>query len=577
MNGDGSKPSAIAVDECFAAGDDALVDELRRFPAPGKLISVAERWKVDPRPWARRMIRAYLDLPMNCPGHEPLVKRLFKHAEAQHDHEVMGWFAVALDRIVRRRRVRLHHYDHQTRQSFVSERLRAASNTTSRGGAAGRNRTGQRLFSHRTRYYLRRRVWRYFRTLSHRDGEAYRTAIAAALKDYRDRDFTSGEAILDNWSLVHACYHHSPVIRFGPSLVHLVEGRSLGDLDPAPYQPDLWRASEAFAVLLELAGEAGSSLVRQWALEMIRREHQASLTELPLETLLPLLTHRDPHVQEFAAGLFGSLRNLGSVALSTWLDLLETENLTVLTMLCEAIQANVAPERFSTPQLIELTTKVAVPVARMGFAQLQARHRQSPCSNEELAGLAGARCEAEAGAIAAWALEQIGGPDVYDLDLVIRFFDALQAPTRKAALDWLVPGSPGWDDPRLWARLIETPFPDVRDALIERLEARIRVPSPDPEQLTGLWCTVILGVHRGGRQKPKAVRQIVRAIQRRPARSDRLAPVLAIAVRSVRGPEQRAGLAAVAELVETCPDMQATFAALLPELHCPAPAGGTSA
>jgi AmiR/NasT family two-component response regulator len=77
---------------------------------------------------------------------------------------------------------------------------------------------------------------------------------------------------------------------------------------------------------------------------------------------------------------------------------------------------------------------------------------------------------------------------------------------------------------------------------------------------------VLLGVHRGGRQKAKAVQQIAHAIVENPARSETLLPVLAVAVRSVRGPEARAGLAAVVSVVEALPQLADAVRRLLPEM-----------
>jgi AmiR/NasT family two-component response regulator len=76
----------------------------------------------------------------------------------------------------------------------------------------------------------------------------------------------------------------------------------------------------------------------------------------------------------------------------------------------------------------------------------------------------------------------------------------------------------------------------------------------------------LLGVHRGGRQKAKAVQQIAQAIVADPARVESLLPVLAVAVRSVRGPETRAGLAAVVSLVEAQPQLTDAVRRHLPEL-----------
>ena len=47
-----------------------------------------------------------------------------------------------------------------------------------------------------------------------------------------------------------------------------------------------------------------------------------------------------------------------------------------------------------------------------------------------------------------------------------------------------------------------------------------------------LWCSVLLGIHRGGRTKLIALNQISRAILEYPAQAERLIPVLAPTVRS---------------------------------------------
>ena len=71
-----------------------------------------------------------------------------------------------------------------------------------------------------------------------------------------------------------------------------------------------------------------------------------------------------------------------------------------------------------------------------------------------------------------------------------------------------------------------------------------------PDALRLLWASVLLNIHRGSRAKPTVVRQLVRAAST-PARGRPIAPAasgrgIAVGAR----PERRAGLAAVAELVE---------------------------
>ncbi|HWY74664.1 MAG TPA: hypothetical protein VN281_03555, partial [Verrucomicrobiae bacterium] len=196
--------------------------------------------------------------------------------------------------------------------------------------------------------------------------------------------------------------------------------------------------------------------------------------------------------------------------------------------------------------------------------------------------LADAQCPVMGREIATWALGLFGAKEFYQADQVVRFFDSLLEEIRLAAWAWLVGAatgtggngngkpadkSAGYDDPVLWSRLVETPFDDLRLRLVDLLETRSRLPGSGAGQLNSLWCAVLLGVHRGGRQKAKAVRQIGEAMQRDPASVGSLLPVLTVAVRSVRLPEARAGLAAIVSAVEARPDLAETVKRYLPELE----------
>jgi hypothetical protein len=121
-------------------------------------------------------------------------------------------------------------------------------------------------------------------------------------------------------------------------------------------------------------------------------------------------------------------------------------------------------------------------------------------------------------------------------------------------------------DASLWSRLAETPHDDLRLRVIDFLQRQTKLPGTDGNQLENVWRSVLLGVHRGGRQKAKAVRQISQAIVENPQRVETLLPVLAVAVRSVRGPESRAGLAAVVTLTEARPELTEAVRRHLPEM-----------
>jgi hypothetical protein len=73
-------------------------------------------------------------------------------------------------------------------------------------------------------------------------------------------------------------------------------------------------------------------------------------------------------------------------------------------------------------------------------------------------------------------------------------------------------------------------------------------------------------VHRGGRQKLEVVRQVARAIVDDPQANGGLLHVLAVATRSIRGPERRAGLSAVVQVLARRPDLTGQVAHVLPEL-----------
>jgi len=103
--------------------------------------------------------------------------------------------------------------------------------------------------------------------------------------------------------------------------------------------------------------------------------------------------------------------------------------------------------------------------------------------------------------------------------------------------------------------------------MVDELARRASLPGASTDDLTPVWCSVLLGVHRGGRQKPKATRQIARALVQDPSRAEKLLPVLVAAVRSVRPAEARAGLAAVVAAVESCPELGTLVRQCLPELR----------
>src|SRR5207244_12601606 len=121
----------------------------------------------------------------------------------------------------------------------------------------------------------------------------------------------------------------------------------------------------------------------------------------------------------------------------------------------------------------------------------------------------------------------------YVVEQVSRFFDSLVAEARGAAWTWLTPDSPGYHDPALWSRLTESPYDDVRQRVVADLEKRPHLPGAAAQNIDLIWTSVLLGIHRGGRYKLAALRQISNEIRLDPPRAEKLLPVLAVAIRSV--------------------------------------------
>jgi len=566
----------LLAEEYFANESELFVETLRQASQPKALVAFADRWKKDPRPWARKQIFTYLAEPLNCPGHQPIVKRLFKQAEENKDHELMSAFLVAFDRQVRRKLEIKRRWDLRARTVNEEERLvtprdvlPANLRREGRNPLTGnlmvvpvRAAANAKLFKYRTRYYLRRRAWRYFRWLGHRDPAAYITHVVTALAAFEDGDLERGENILDSWALMHACFGEHEALEFGASHIQLKEGRSLGELAPAPVYLEAWKKPESAPFLLSLIVKAKSRLVRVWATQLFQREHAAFA--VPFDTIRALLEHDEPEVQQFGAKLLESSSTLATLPVESWLELLETKNDEALQRVCDAFGKYVSGERLNLDQCVQLACVRAVPVARLGQRYLTERAVTTPVDREQISQLANAKCAAVAAELTVWALGILGKE--YLVDQVIRFFDSTVSENRIAAWGWLLKDSPGLGDAVLWSRLAETPHDDLRLRVIDYLQSESKVPGTDAGKLENIWRSVLLGVHRGGRQKAKAVQQVAQAITENPASVESLLPVLAVAVRSVRGPESRAGLAAVVRVIESKPQLIEVVRRLLPEL-----------
>jgi hypothetical protein len=565
------------------------------------------------------MLRDYLNRPLNAYRHEVLVKRLFKMAEAAADDEIMGCFLVLFDRSLRRVKRKKYHDEsrtledrataqallnqweseggegasiHEWRDRFYVWRRRSEEvmvlprNTTMPRNIPQwrwqrlspeispemRQRLGRfRLFSVHTRHYLRRRAWRYFRELGKRNPQLYVRAVPGALSRYEDADVADSLALLDTWGLMHILFHHSPALVAKTHGWTLAPERSLAELRPAPIYEPLWQASPR--AVFDLLKEARCRPVRQWAIHFIRRDPAKFRATAPLEEWLGLLFHEDAEAAALAAEMLRGAPGLDDLSLERWLQLLETPNATALEVLCELIAVHVRPERVSLEQAVRLACGRPLPLARLGFTWLASRRPASAADCQTLLGLAGAAAEALRPEMVRWARGVLKDSPHFQPQWLLDFLDSRNTDVRAEGWQWLEERPEAREDVALWQRLLESPYDDVRLRLAASLEDRVRGRTPtidrdclNSELLRFLWASVLLNVQRGGRTKPLVVTQMVRRLERKPDEARVLLPILSAALRSVRGPEWRAGLAGVVGLVQRRPEMETAVRQAFPDL-----------
>lgn len=551
--------SSLLLDEHYEAGDERFVDEVLASTAGKKLKALADRWYGDARPFARRALLRYIDDGCDRPHHRPLVKALFKLAEMAGDDEAMGHFLVAFDRLVQRRLASVYRWDQATQYGEMVQVLR---NDRRVPEALGEGDTRSPHFSRRTRRYLCRRAFRYFRVLAREDALRYGQAVRAALALYEDRHLEKPEQLLDAWSLVHVLYWGSSVLTRTPRGVRVEKGRSLTDLTPAPFAPEAWQG--ALHGLLNLVANARSRPVRTFAIGLLKRDYADALRGMPLGRVRALLRSQHDEVQAFAAEVLKSTRGAETLSVDEWLELLRIENPLALPLLCELVVKVVSPDRLSLAQCVGLACAGPAPVAELGLRWAKQKPVQDEASLAAALGIAAARVRGVREEGAAWVAGVLGGAAFAKAEHVRELCDARYGEPRAAAFALVEREARFAGSTVIWAALAESPYDDARAFLVRHLDEQVR--SFGPETLRHVWATTLLAVHRGGRAKRAALGQIADRIVEKPAEAESLLPLLAVALRSVRAPERRAALAAVAGAALREPALKAAIARALPEL-----------
>ena len=573
-------PSWESVLQLFQSGSPEFVTQIRLVTAATQLAPFAERWYRDPRPEARRMLLDYLRQPLNAPRHEPLVKRLFKLADTAGDDEAMGYFLAALDRTIRRRRSTKSRWNSRLGVLESAESVVIPSNTVlprydrtySQSGFLDHRETligGRFLYSIPTRHYLRRRAWRYFRQLGRRQPERYVPAISAALKLYTDADIPGGLGMLDNWGLCHILFHYSPTLRSTPRGWYVAKGGQLALLQPDPIYRKLWLKSPE--PILDVLVKARCRTVALWGAKMLRRHFPERLATVPIEELVEWLAADNAVLNDLALELLETRPGLERIPVESWLRLTESGRPELLDRICELIRRAVRPEQVTFSGAVRLAMARPVPLARLGRLFLEGKRPENDDELRALFDLREAPAEPLRSDLVRWATQVLRERADFQPMWVLEFLDARFEDVREVGWEWLQNEARARDDVGVWQRLLESPYDNIRLRLIRMLELRARLGDGlsrfSDEHVRVLWATVLLNIHRGARVKPVVVGQVMNRLSTHPDEAGELLPIIAIVLRSVRGPEFRAGLSGIAGYVEKNPDRRALVEAIFPELH----------
>jgi hypothetical protein len=556
-----SDTSTLLLSNYFDEGDERFLSQLLASTAARKLQVFGPKWYADKRRFAREALIAYIDDGCDRPHHRPLVKKLFKHAEAAGDDEAMAHFLVAFDRIAPRVLVPVKRRVPGTYGKSVVQVLREDPSLPRFRSEA--DRVGR--FMMRTRRYLQRRAWRFFRRMAKANPVEYVRVMAWALAQYTDGQFEPPQRMLDAWSLIHVLFWGNDAIRRGVEGVRVVPGRSLSELRPAPYADELWGEPHAFDPLFMMLLRGRSAMIRTVAAGLLRERHRRALEELGVESLLSLLKSPHTQAQSLGAELLEKSSGLERLTLAEWLELLKVDNPYALPMLCRLVLRHVSPSRVTLAQCVQLTVARPAPVAELGFEWLKSRTIASREDFDRALAVRDAPADVVRAPAARWLLGLIETSEFARVEDVRELIDARFEDVRRCALESLETGGRFADEPMLWAALAESPYAEVRAFLLGHLA--LRATALDEGSLRHLWATVLLAVHRGSRAKQRAIAQVARSIAEDPTRADDLLPLLAVALRSVRAPERRAALSAMAQAVAKTPALEHSIKRHVPELR----------
>jgi hypothetical protein len=135
---------------------------------------------------------------------------------------------------------------------------------------------------------------------------------------------------------------------------------------------------------------------------------------------------------------------------------------------------------------------------------------------------------------------------------------------RTAALALMAKDARYGDKLELWQAMAESPWPDIRAALVKDLKAREELLGSDA--LARLWATSLLAVSGGSRPRTRAMQQISARIVARPEEAERLLGLLGFMLRSAMPNERRAALGQITRAAVASAPLRGLVGQKLPEL-----------
>ncbi|MEL7370950.1 MAG: hypothetical protein AAFN74_18665 [Myxococcota bacterium] len=545
--------SILLAEERFRDADPGFLSELYLCTG-APLKRFGQKWISDSRPFARQALIRYIQEGCDHPGHRPLVKKLFKEAEARQDDELMRHFMVVFDRLVTSQQQVVSRYSWRTQR--VETELRWVRRRTNEA---------EDTFSIHTRLYLQRRAYRYFRRMGYRASSRYVENMLAALKLYADSDTEHPRLKLDRWSLFHILYWQASFPRDNRGRITLRPGIDVRSIDPAPRFADEWRRQSHVDALLRLMAEAKNADVRAWVRAWLQSDPAQPLRAPALSRIWPLL--RSPYIdaQEWSAELVAEATDMADQPLATWVELLKLPNAPAAEPIAQLAARWLAPERLPLDVAVDIIQAAQAPIAALVLGWI--RRRETSKADLPILIRLGETTDPAARLEAVdWLVEMLG---VHPFALLAReLLDSPHEAIRERTLRLINTHYVG--DPRLAVALIESPFADVRDATVKHLEQWVaRIPATHTK---ALWARTLLSVRNGGRAKQAALRQIAHEVLKNGANADETLPLLAMALRSVRERERRGALAAIARIAHDKPELIPALQAAVPELKFEGPA-----